>query len=255
MPVRTQLEIALLPRDLDPNRHLAGRAVVVFDVLRATTTMAAALDAGVAEIRIFGDTASALSAGRGFSGPHLLCGEEKCLPPPGFDLGNSPAAFTRAEHAGRVAFMSTTNGTRAILAARGAATIFTGALVNASAVAQALAATALPVTLLCAGTNGSHALEDLLGAGAVTHALRAHADIAADSDTVAIAEHLFRCCRSNLPEVLRQTRGGQNIIAAGLAPDIDFASTLDAVPVVGHITGDPPTVRRWSAQAAAMSSV
>ena len=125
-------KVILLPRDLRPE-DLRGRSVVVFDVLRATTTMTAALAAGVREIRVFGDLESARRAADAFHGSRLLCGESNCLPPPGFDLGNSPGAFNRETHAGRVAFMSTTNGTRAILAARGAHAIFTGALVNAAA--------------------------------------------------------------------------------------------------------------------------
>ena len=137
-----KIDVVLLPRDLRP-ADLAGRSVVVFDVLRATTSMTAALAAGVSEIRVFGDLTAAKEAAGSFAGPRLLCGEDRCLPPPGFDLGNSPGAFNRA-HAGRPAFMSTTNGTRAILAARGAASIFVGALVNAGAVARRWRASAGP---------------------------------------------------------------------------------------------------------------
>src|SRR3954469_16645695 len=98
------LTVVLLPRDLRPE-HLAGRAVVVFDVLRATTSMTAALVAGVTEIRVFGDLSSAQIAAQAFDSPRILCGEEKCLPPAGFDLGNSPGHFSPSHHAGRVAFM------------------------------------------------------------------------------------------------------------------------------------------------------
>src|SRR5205085_294450 len=83
---------------------------------------------GVREIRVFGDLPAARTAAAVFDGPadgRLLCGEENCLRPAGFDLGNSPGAFDPAACAGRVAFMSTTNGTRAILAARGAGTVRT----------------------------------------------------------------------------------------------------------------------------------
>src|SRR3954468_14343851 len=148
-----QLDVVFLPSELQPGQ-LQGRAVAVFDVLRATTTMAAALSAGVGEIRLFPDIESARSAAQAFPGAgKLLCGEARCLPPPGFDLGNSPGAFNRESHGGRTAFMSTTNGTRAILAARDAAAGFVASLVNASAAAVALAATGRDITLLCAGTG------------------------------------------------------------------------------------------------------
>jgi 2-phosphosulfolactate phosphatase len=235
-------DVVLLPKDLQPH-HLIGRAVVVFDVLRATTSMAAALAAGVSEIRIFGDTASALAAGREFGGRALLCGEENCLPPAGFDLGNSPGAFNHAAHAGRVAFMSTTNGTRALLSARGATAVYIGALVNASATARALAQAGLDVTLLCAGTQGQVALEDVLGAGAVLEALQDLRDVQMDSDTASVARRLFASARRDLSAALREGCGGQNVIAAGLAPDIDFAARLDALDIVGRASGDPPVVR------------
>ena len=111
-----KVEVVQLPRLLE-TRHLVDRSVVVFDVLRATTSMTAALAAGVEEIRVFGSITEAKDAAGGFAGEKLLCGEVQCLPPSGFDLGNSPGAFC-SDHRGRVMFMSTTNGTRAIVAAR-----------------------------------------------------------------------------------------------------------------------------------------
>src|SRR3981081_2472517 len=158
-------DVILLPAFLHPE-HLASRTVVVFDVLRATTTMTAALAIGLKEIRIFGDLESARRAASASEPTRVLCGEDRCLPPPGFDLGNSPASFVREQHFGRTVLMSTTNGTRAIVAAAGAHVILAGALVNARAVARATAQIGRNVTLLCAGTNGAIATEDLLGAGA-----------------------------------------------------------------------------------------
>src|SRR5688500_12125052 len=106
------VEVVLLPRDLPSD--LTGRSVVVFDVLRATTTMTAALSAGVSEIRVFEQLDDAAREAKQFDGPRVLCGERKCLPPPEFDLGNSPGRFTAEQHRGAVAFMCTTNGTRAL---------------------------------------------------------------------------------------------------------------------------------------------
>src|SRR6185503_128204 len=122
-----RVDVVFLP-SLIRDEHLISRSVAVFDVLRATTSMAAALAAGVSEIRVYPDTASAARTA-GPASPHrLLCGEEKCLPPPGFDLGNSPGAFV-PEHSGRIMHMSTTNGTRAIVACSKAAAVYPAALV------------------------------------------------------------------------------------------------------------------------------
>jgi 2-phosphosulfolactate phosphatase len=236
------VDVALLPAAL-PKLTQTNATVVVFDVLRATTTMAAALAAGVGEIRVYPSTEAAREAG--LRAPDLLlCGEEQCLPPQGFHLGNSPGAFDAERHRGRTVCMSTTNGTRAILAARGAGRIFTGALVNASAVARAAQGAGADVILLCAGTNGAVAAEDVIGAGAVLHALRPFGGIRPASDAAWMAEELFVAHRSNLIDALRTSRGGQNVIAAGLEADIEFAAHLDAIDTVGEVhAGETPVVR------------
>ena len=240
------IDVVLLPRDLTP-AHLDGRVVVVFDVLRATTSMAAALAAGVREIRIFGDLREAQEAAARHAGPaaRLLCGEENCLKPAGFDLGNSPGAFSRARHAGRTVYMSTTTGTRAVVAACQAAVVLTGALVNASAVARAVTRRwpGMAVTLLCAGTGGAAAMEDVIGAGAVMDALSRPGTLAPSSDVALMALRLFRSSRNDLRAALAESRGGQNVIKAGLAPDIDFAARLDALDVVGVVEKEPLAVR------------
>jgi 2-phosphosulfolactate phosphatase len=232
------VQMALLPRDLEP-RTLSRRVVVVFDVLRATTTMTAALAAGVKDIHVFGDVATArkYARGAGLYPKPLLCGEENCLPPEGFDMGNSPGAFDRSLK-DRTLFMSTTNGTRAILAAGDAALLLTGALVNASAVAKAVVESGLDLTLLCAGTNGQVAMEDVLGAGAVLAAVKRLTSVREEGDLPMMAHRLFEVEKNDLHGALRRTRGGQNVIAAGLESDIDFAASVDRFKVVGKVDGE-----------------
>ena len=239
-----KVDVLFLPSHATPE-SFAERAVVVFDVLRATTTMTAALAAGVGEIRVFGSLTGAAEAAARHAGARVLCGEENCLPPAGFDLGNSPGAFTREFHAGRTVYMSTTNGTRAIVAARDARAVFTGALVNASAVAAAVAAVGNDVSLLCAGTGGEVALEDVLGAGAVTDALNQRTPFRAESDTALLARRLYREAAGDLRAALMESRGGRNVIAAGLLPDIEFAARLDALDVAGFVERQTLSVKPW----------
>ena len=236
-------DVVLLPKDLDP-ACLADRAVAVFDVLRATTSITAALAAGVAEVRVFGSLEECLSAAAVFSGPKVTCGERHTLPPPGFDLGNSPGQFTAAAHAGRTVFMTTTNGTKAIVAARSAPLVVTAALVNATAAAAVLAGSGRDVTLLCSGSDGAASLEDTLGAGAVLHALQARADVTVHGDLARIALQLFAGCRDRLPAVLADTHGGHNIRRVHLDADITFAARLDVFDVVGRVSDGPLRVAR-----------
>jgi 2-phosphosulfolactate phosphatase len=245
-----QVDVVLLPEHLIRG-ELADRAVAVFDVLRATTTMAAALAAGVGEIRVFGSIDDARAAAAAHAGQKVLCGEVRCLPPPGFDLGNSPGAFNQAAHASRTVFMSTTNGTKAIVAARGPVEatlgppLVIGALVNASATAEVLAAQERDVTLLCAGTGGAIAMEDVIGAGAVLEAILARrGDASCGNDVARMALELFRSTRERLAKALRDAQGGRNVVAVGLEADIGFAARLDAVTVVGVVEQGPLRVVR-----------
>jgi 2-phosphosulfolactate phosphatase len=228
-----KVDVVFLPKDLT-ERHIRDRAVVVFDVLRATTTMTAALASGAREIHVFSSLDAARSAAEAHAGSRLLCGEVRCLPPEGFDLGNSPGTYVTDVVQGKTLFMSTTNGTRAIAAARGARKLFVAALVNARAATDALIRTGLDVTLLCAGTDGALAVEDIVGAGAVVLELSTQAK-AEESANATIAAALFSACRDDLPRHLRQTTGARNVIAAGLEADVPFAAMLNAFGVVGEI--------------------
>jgi 2-phosphosulfolactate phosphatase len=237
------VDVVELPRDLSP-AQVEGRTVVVFDVLRATTTMTAALAAGVKEIFVQRDLDEVVAAAAAFGPEAITCGERDCMRPEGFTLGNSPGGFTAAM-AGRTAFMATTNGTRAIVAARMARRMFVGSLVNAAAVARAVSAARLDVTLLCAGSDGFVSLEDLIGAGAVLDRLAAIEPIVFGSDVALAAHDLFLQSRPNLRESLRRTRGGTNIIRHGLEDDIEFAARLNVVDLVGAVELDRLRVVPW----------
>jgi len=216
-----RVDVVMTPEQLTADK-LTGRAVAVFDVLRATTTITAALAAGVEQIRLFTEIGAARSAAKAHAGPRLLVGELRCLPPEGFDLGNSPGVFNPSRHAGATMFMCTTNGTRALLAASQADAVFAASLVNSSAVARRLIDSRRDITLLCAGTDGQPALEDMVGAGSVIEALVASdADIDLGSDIARCARAAFLGCRGDMAGALRDTQGGRNVLAAGLPQDID----------------------------------
>jgi len=234
-------DVALVPAELGDT---GKRTVVVIDVLRATTSMAAALWHGVREIRVFQSVCAARRAASMFHGRRLLCGEVRCLKPAGFDLGNSPGDFN-SRHRGATAFMSTTNGTRAIHAASDAATVFVGAIVNAATVAEAVRGCQQDVVLLCAGIEGEVALEDVLGAGAILNELAQGGSLRLASDRAETALELFIRTRRRLSTVLSRSAGGRNVIAAGLQRDINFAARLNSIPVTGIVRHRPLRVVRY----------
>lgn len=221
------LRVILLPSMLTES-DIRDRAVVVFDVLRATTTMAAALRAGARKIRVFDSLDAARAASRTYTEPKLLAGEQDCLRPADFDLGNSPGDFTPDRCENRTIFMSTTNGTRALVAARRARHLLAGAIVNARATAEVLRQLNRPVTLLCAGTGGNLALEDMQGCGTVIEELGVQ-NVLLENDEAQIALHQSMTDATN--DRLFVSRGGRNVLRANLGDDISFAATRNLIDV------------------------
>ena len=150
---------------------LQSAPVVVIDVLRASSTIVAAIESGAERIIPIADVETASRLVR----PHerdrkLLAGERKCCPVPGFDLCNSPGEFTPDRVRGKTIVFTTTNGTRAIAAAAKASRTIICALTNVRAVSSTLAGES-DVVVLCCGTEGSIAAEDLLCGGLLLESL------------------------------------------------------------------------------------
>jgi len=136
---------------------------VVVDVLRATTTLTAALAHGAGRVReaITVDEARAMKS---IEPDALLCGEREGLKLPGFDLGNSPFEYEPSLVRGRTLIFASTNGSLALRAAQAARRRVLAAFVNLAAVADRLAGEP-KVAIVCAGKLGAFALEDAACAG------------------------------------------------------------------------------------------
>ncbi len=230
--------------------ELADGIVVVIDVLRASTTIAAALAAGAGEVIPLGtveearETAAAFGRGQQVPATQspVLGGERSGGKIAGFDLGNSPSEYTPAAVGERMLIFTTTNGTQALQICGRAKKTLIGAFVNFSAVIRELvnaAASASPLHLLCAGTDRKITREDVLFAGAVAdrlsgstvgrQGLNDEARIAQDVWRQAIGEVEFPSAVANqrLAETLRDTQGGRNLIGIGLGADIGDAAAVD----------------------------
>lgn len=138
----------------------ARGAVVVIDVLRAFTTAAYAIAAGAGEVVLVAtvEEAFALRAAR-WPGA-LLVGEVGGRPVAGFDHGNSPEAISALDLAGHRVILRSSSGTQGVARARGAASIWLGSLVTASATARALEAEPLVTLLACGAPDGPEGDED-----------------------------------------------------------------------------------------------
>jgi phosphosulfolactate phosphohydrolase-like enzyme len=138
---------------------LQADLAVVIDVLRATSTVAQALDSGYRQVPCV-DSIERAAALRG-SG-RVLAGERHCAKPPGFDQGNSPIAAIDLR--GEELVLATTNrAPTVVMAARRAPTVLLASLLNLDAVAGELLEISdlgsLGLRIVCSGTDGAVALE------------------------------------------------------------------------------------------------
>lgn len=138
---------------------------VVVDVLRTTSTIVQALAAGYRRVFCCAEIDEA-RAFRDRLGEAVLAGERRAVAISGFDLGNSPREFLEP-HAETVV-LSTTNGTRAIVAAaENADSVLVGSLLNLDAVAAAARSSGPAVEIVCAGVEGRYTLDDAYCAGRI----------------------------------------------------------------------------------------
>jgi 2-phosphosulfolactate phosphatase len=212
--------------------QMNGKTVIVIDVLRATTTMTTALANGATAI-IPVETIS--EAHRLAKSDDVLAGERDSRLIAGFALSNSPLEFTRSAVNKRTIVMTTTNGTRVMQRAMGAATLLAGALINAKACGWAALKFKSDIILLCAGAEDHFALEDGLCAGMLIAEMREAATAQFTlTDFAAAMEGAYLGYANRLNEVLLTSDGGKRLSGIGLQEDVLFCSrknTHSAVPV------------------------
>jgi 2-phosphosulfolactate phosphatase len=231
------LDVYLLPALVEPSA-LAGKTVVVIDVLRATTTILHALVAGAVQVVPCQEISETQSLAAANPQGTITGGERGGQRIPGFDLGNSPQEYTRERIVGKTLAFTTTNGTRAMLRCKLAQRVLIGAFVNFSAICRELAACD-EIALLCAGTDGHVTREDTLFAGAVVDDLASERPYALN-DQAEIAADAWRACTRDLTanplsRSLRASRGGRNLIEIGQENDIDLAAQMDRFDIVPEL--------------------
>lgn len=165
--MKRSVEVILSPA-LRHLTDLKGKIVVVIDVLRATTTICAALHHGARSIQPVAGLDEALHA---LKEGKLVGGERNGVQVDGFQFGNSPLEYTSERIAGKDLVLTTTNGTRCIEMSSEAAMIVAGAFVNSAALTDFLLERDKDIVLFCAGWKDQINLEDSLFAGKMLNSL------------------------------------------------------------------------------------
>lgn len=226
-----RLDVALLPELLDRGA-VAGSTVLVVDVLRASTTMIAALGNGCAGIVPVADPAEARLRGDAMAGAALVAGERKGRMIEGFDLGNSPLDVTAERVGGKTLIFTTSNGTRALLAARGAAAVGVAGLVNLNAAVAWAYAGGRDVIVLCSGDGGRVSLEDQVCAGLLIDGLWRTEPGAVLTGPARDAHDVARGYGTAVARLAEDSPWARHLAQAGGGADVAACLVLDASTVV-----------------------
>ena len=209
---------------------LSSSSTVIIDVLRATSTIAAALHNGAKEVIPVDSIAECVRIGRGLN--CITAGERDGHIAEGLQYGNSPFEYPGDFVKGKTLVLTTTNGTKLLhmAHARGAKEIITGSFPNLSVICDHLMRKNQDVILACAAWKDRVNLEDTLFAGAVISRIKEHFTIACDSSQM--AESLYRSAQPDLYEFMKERNATHyhRLTNFHLEKDIRYCLLPDSAP-------------------------
>ena len=201
--------------------------VVIIDILRATSTISAALFNGAKSVIPVDNVADCIKLGKQMD--VITAGERDGKIAEGLKYGNTPLQYSEEFIKGKTLVLTTTNGTRLLhmALAAGAKGIITGSFCNLSSVCDYLLAQNKNVILACAAWKDRINIEDSLFAGAVINQIKSNFDINCDAGKM--AESLFNQGKKNLFNFMRDNNAShfQRLMGFGLENDIRFCLTID----------------------------
>lgn len=236
-----RLEVCLSPALL----HLydtEGSVVVIIDVFRATSTIAAALYNNATSVIPVASVEECITLGNSIENS-VTAGERNGHIVEGLQHGNSPSEYTKDFISGRTLVLTTTNGTRLLHMVKGAEAIITGSFLNLSAVCEFLKQKNKNVLLACAAWKDRFNLEDTLFAGAVVNKVRTAFDI--NCDSARAANSIFENLGDRNPiDFLKDSSHYRRLSAYGLESDMEYCATVDLHPVVPILKGNELVIHR-----------
>lgn len=239
------IEVLFSPAEFDAlgRRDLSQTTAVVFDILRATTSIVTALGNGAEAVLPVGAIDEALALKERHP-QALLAGERdgfritaRLTGSIDFDFGNSPREFTEERVRGKSVIMTTTNGTRALKACGPARHVLIGSFLNLPALASWLRAEPPEdLLLVCSGTYEEASFEDTLAAGALCEELW---DIYSDqhaADSAQIARLVWDASRNDLQNAIQSARNARRLLGIPeLRDDVPFCLQQGAAPLLARM--------------------
>ena len=214
---------------------LTGRIVVIIDVFRATSTMAAALEQGAQCIIPVDKVDTCIELG--LNTPNAVtAGERDGQVAPGLQHGNSPLEYPRSFIEHKTLILTTTNGTRLLHMCGAANEIIAGSFLNLSAVCDYLLQQNKPVLLACASWKDRFNLEDALFAGAVYN--RIGDAFSMNCDSTRAASHLYRSAENDLYGFIQDSAHFIRLSKFGLQSDMEYCCQIDRHNVLVKLEND-----------------
>ncbi|MDD2431582.1 MAG: 2-phosphosulfolactate phosphatase [Firmicutes bacterium] len=233
-----KVDVKLSPSSVEAWSNV-DKTVIVIDVLRASTTIITALQNGAKNVVpvLTPDEAASLKL-RYDSSNVLLGGERGGVKIQGFDLGNSPLEYTEEVVKGKTIVFTTTNGTEAIRRAVGADNVLIGSYLNLDAVSDFVVELGKDVTIMCAGNQGSFALEDAACAGAFCLAISRLTKVE-ESDS-AKASRMIASSFDTAIETFNAGEHGKALLGLGFSEDLEFCAQVNSARAIpeyhsGHL--------------------
>lgn len=222
-----KIEVSLTPA-LYPYRTITSHhATVAIDLLRATTAVCAAFQAGCDAIVPL-DTLDGIERYR--RSGYAIAAERGGSKVGNAEYGNSPTEYLRHDlHGVRLAY-STTNGTVSILRSADADLSLVGSFANLTALTERLRREAVDTVLLCSGWKNDFCLEDTLVAGAIIERLADVAEPHGDAARMAVA--LWQVAKEDPYAYCQTASHVHRLERLGASDDIRFAFRQDTCPVV-----------------------
>lgn len=211
------IEVCLTPELID-QFELKNKIVVAVDIFRATSCMVTGLAYGVEAIYPVATVDDCFKLGQ--EKGMITAGERGGQKIDGFTIGNSPYEYMKDEFKGQSIVVTTTNGTRTILASLDADQILIGAFLNLRALADYVSSSHKDVIIHCAGWKGTVNIEDTLYAGALIDEIKASHQIS--GDPALMAQQLFRANSHDLLEISKQSAHAKRLATFGIGKDIEF---------------------------------
>lgn len=236
-----RIDVYVTPGHID-ELQLRDKHVVVIDVLRAGTTIAAALANGAKEVIPVESVEAAVKISASLFGDVVLLGGErggKIVE--GFHLGNSPSEYAEDVVKGKSIVFTTTNGAPAMSKGRYAKQMAIASFVNVARVVDFVRNIKEDIIIVCAGNQsatGGFSLEDTVCAGMIIHEVKQGNTGAAElSDSASASLILYQSFARDISKMLGESEHGKHLTEIGFKDDLKTCASIDSIPVLPLLSG------------------